>query len=50
MKTKCFITNCKKSNKKGRIVRGLRKQFVKIRTKSLAITSISTYQVKFECD
>ena len=50
MKTKFYVTNGKNSNKKGRIIRLLQKQCVKIRTKSLVITGISSYQVKFECD
>ena len=52
IETKFYITNGKNSNKKGRILRELQKQlqYVKIRTKSLVITDISTYRVKFECD
>ena len=48
MKTKSYVTNGEYSNKKGRIIKWLQKQCVKIRTKSLIITDISTYQVKFE--
>ena len=44
IKTKFYITNGKNSNKKGRIVKELQKQCVKIRTKSLVITNISKYQ------
>ena len=40
MGTKFYITNGKNSNKKGRIIRQLQKQCVKIRTESLVIAGI----------
>ena len=48
--TKFYITTGENSNKEGRIARELQKQCVKLRMKSLVITDISTYQVKFEFD
>ena len=49
MITKYYITNGK-NFKKGRIVKELEKQYVKVRIESLDITRILKYQVKFEWD